>query len=83
MGASDARTGENVGRDSIDRRRLVFTADDDGDLVAVDARTGQDLWHFHLGSNLKASPMTFAVDGKQYITIAAGTNIFTFGLLDR
>lgn len=61
---------------------LVFTADDDGDLVALDARTGKDLWHFYMGSTLRSSPMTFSVDGKQYITIASGTNICTFGLFD-
>ena len=59
---------------------LVFTADDDGDLVALESKTGKDLWHFYMGSNLKASPMTFAVAGQQYVTIAAGTNLFTFAL---
>ena len=59
---------------------IVFTADDDGDLVAVDAGTGKDLWHFYMGSNLHASPMTFSAGGRQYITMAAGPNIFTFGL---
>jgi alcohol dehydrogenase (cytochrome c) len=59
---------------------IVFTADDDGDLVAVDARTGKDLWHFYMGSNLHASPVTFSAAGRQYITMAAGPNIFTFGL---
>jgi Glucose dehydrogenase len=61
---------------------LVFSADDDGDLVALDGRTGKALWHFYMGSNLHASPMTFSVDGKQYVTMAAGTNLFTFGLTD-
>jgi alcohol dehydrogenase (cytochrome c) len=60
---------------------LVFSADDDGDLVALDASTGKALWHFYTGANMHASPMTFGVDGKQYVTIAAGTNLFTFGLL--
>jgi len=61
---------------------LVFTADDAGDLVAVDASTGKDLWHFYMGSNLRASPMSFAIGGKQYVSIAAGSNIFTFALLE-
>jgi alcohol dehydrogenase (cytochrome c) len=59
---------------------LVFSADDEGDLVALDAKSGKDLWHFNTGSKLHASPITFAVDGKQYITIASGTNLFTFAL---
>ncbi|HMF75154.1 MAG TPA: PQQ-binding-like beta-propeller repeat protein [Bryobacteraceae bacterium] len=59
---------------------LVFAADDDGDLVAFDAEAGKPLWHFNTGSNLHASPMTFSVDGHQYVTMASGTNLFTFGL---
>jgi alcohol dehydrogenase (cytochrome c) len=61
---------------------LVFSADDDGDLVGLDARTGKALWHFYMGSNLKASPMTFSAAGRQYVTMAAGKNLFTFGLVD-
>jgi alcohol dehydrogenase (cytochrome c) len=59
---------------------LVFSADDDGDLVAIDALNGKPLWHFFMGSNAHASPMTFSVDARQYVTIAVGTNLFTFGL---
>jgi alcohol dehydrogenase (cytochrome c) len=59
---------------------LVFSADDDGDLVAFDAASGKALWHFFTGSNLHASPMTFGVDGNQYLAIASGTNLITFGL---
>jgi len=61
---------------------LVFTGDDDGNLVALDARTGKDLWHFSTGHSLFASPATYMVDGKQYVTIAAESDVFTFGLFD-
>ncbi len=60
--------------------RLVFSADDDGDVLAMDALTGKNLWHFYMGANMHSSPITFAVAGHQYVTIAAGTNLFTFGL---
>ena len=59
---------------------LIFAGDDDGNLVALDARTGEDLWHFSMGHSIFASPITWAIDGKQYVTIAAQSDVFTFGL---
>jgi outer membrane protein assembly factor BamB len=61
---------------------LVFTGDDDGNLVALDAASGRDLWHFSTGHTLYASPITYEVGGKQYVTIAAMSDIFTFGLFE-
>jgi alcohol dehydrogenase (cytochrome c) len=46
----------------------------------VDAKTGAPLWHFTTGQPIHASPMTYAVLGKQYVAIAAGTDIFSFAL---
>jgi alcohol dehydrogenase (cytochrome c) len=59
---------------------LLFFGDDAGSLEAVDAATGHPLWHFNTGQNISASPMTYAVDRVQYVTIAAGSDIFTFCL---
>ncbi len=61
---------------------LVFTADDDGSLIALDARSGEELWHFSTGHEMFASPMTFMAEGKQYVTIAAETDVYTFGLFE-
>ena len=61
---------------------VVFFGDDDGQLVAVDAKTGRHLWHYYMGQMLTASPVTFLVDGKQYVSIAAATDVFTFGLFE-
>ncbi len=61
---------------------VLFFGDDDGQLVAVDSKTGKHLWHFYMGQNLTASPITFSVDGKQYVTLAAATDVFTFGLFE-
>jgi alcohol dehydrogenase (cytochrome c) len=59
---------------------VVFFGDDNGALAAVDAKTGKALWHFHTNEILRASPMTYMVDGKQYVAIASGSNIIAFGL---
>ncbi len=59
---------------------LVFFGDDAGSLEAVEARTGRALWHFNTGQTMHASPMTFMVDGVQYVAIAAGSDVFTFSL---
>jgi alcohol dehydrogenase (cytochrome c) len=59
---------------------LVFFGDDSGSFEAVDAATGRALWHFNTGQQMRASPMTYAVDGVQYVAVAAGSDIFSFAL---
>ena len=59
---------------------LVFFGDDSGSFEAVDARTGKALWHFNMGQGVSASPMSYAIAGKQYVAIAAGSDIFSFAL---
>ena len=59
---------------------LVFFGNDDGSFSALDARTGRLLWHFPLSARWHASPMTYQVDGKQYIAVAVNGSILTFGL---
>ena len=59
---------------------LVFFGGDDGAFGAVDAKTGKPLWRFPANQLWKASPMTYLADGKQYVAIAAGSNIVAFGL---
>jgi alcohol dehydrogenase (cytochrome c) len=59
---------------------LVFFADDSGMVVAVDGANGKPLWEFQTSQLVKASPMAYQFDGKEYIAIAAGTNILAFAL---
>lgn len=59
---------------------LVFTGDSEGNFVALDATSGKALWHFQTGAAVYAAPMAFALDGKQYVAIAAGSSLYTFGL---
>jgi alcohol dehydrogenase (cytochrome c) len=61
---------------------VLFSGDDDGHLLALDAKTGKHLWHFNMGELLTASPITYEVDGKQYVAIASATAIFSFGLFE-
>ncbi|MCW5623305.1 MAG: PQQ-dependent dehydrogenase, methanol/ethanol family [Burkholderiales bacterium] len=51
---------------------LVFTGDQLGFLYAADAKTGEVLWRFQTGSGLNASPVTYAIGGKQYVAILSG-----------
>ena len=61
---------------------LVFVCDDQERFIGVDASNGKSLWQFPLNAVCRASPMTYQFDGKQYLSIASGTNILTFGALD-
>lgn len=59
---------------------LLFFGESSGGFAAVDAGTGKVLWHFETNHAIKASPMTYAIDGRQYVAIASGGNIFSFAL---
>ncbi len=62
------------------RGGLVFFGDDAQSFEAVDARTGTPLWHFNTGQNIHASPMTYAINGVQFVAIASGSDLFSFAL---
>jgi glucose dehydrogenase len=59
---------------------VVFYSDPNGAFVALGERDGKTLWHFNTYVGMKASPMTFAVDGKQFVAVAAGSVFLCFGL---
>lgn len=59
---------------------LVFYGDRSGAFVAVDAGTGKLLWHFKAGQSWRAGPMSYSIDGRQYIGVATDTTIMVFGL---
>jgi alcohol dehydrogenase (cytochrome c) len=59
---------------------LLFVGGREGFFQALDARSGALLWKASLGGEEAAGPMTYAVDGKQYVAIAAGHSLFTFAL---
>jgi quinohemoprotein ethanol dehydrogenase len=53
---------------------LVFRGKVDGNLMAHDAATGADLWSFQTGWGISAPPMTYSIDGTQYVVVASGGN---------
>jgi len=59
---------------------LVFTGDRQGYLIAFDDRTGKVLWKFQTGGPIVAPPISYALEGKQYVEVAAGGSILTFTL---
>ena len=61
---------------------LLFLGDNEGNLMAFDAARGENLWHFQTGSPIFAAPMSYWLDGKQYVVIPAGSALFAFGLPD-
>jgi len=63
-----------------DCRRIDFYGDGSGAFVAADAKTGKLLWHFNTGQTWKGGPMTYTIDGNQYIGVAAGNTILALGL---
>jgi alcohol dehydrogenase (cytochrome c) len=61
---------------------LVFTASRDGYAYALDAKTGELLWRASPGGQGANGPMSYAVDGEQYVAIGSGSGLFVFGLRD-
>jgi len=93
VSAMDPTTGKKVAQQSMDHGvtsgvtttagGLVFTTTTDGTIYALDDETLQPLWSFNAGSFSSAPPMTYAVNGKQYIAVLIGGNVQTRDLLNK
>jgi len=62
------------------RNGLLFSGTREGQFYALNAETGAPLWHFTTGGQINGGPVTFLVDGKQHIAVAAGAGLFVFSL---
>jgi len=90
--AVDPRTGERKWKfDQFDvtdsgllttASDLLFTGGREGYFYALDARSGAMLWKASLGGQVVAAPITFEVDGRQYVSVISGHTLVTFGLRD-
>ena len=61
---------------------LVFSASVDGYFYALDAESGAPLWQISLGGPVNASPMSYSVGDRQFVTMTIGNTLYTFGLDD-
>ena len=87
--ALNPKTGERVWEFTLENQPqagvmstaggLVFGGDEDGRFFALDEETGRQLWSASTGGRIAASPITYLIGDKQFVTIAAGAAVFTFG----
>ncbi len=89
--AIDSKTGAMVWKFSTTRGSnssgvlatrggVVFAATPEGEFIGLDAKTGKPLWHFRTGVAITASPISYAVDGQQFIAVSAGNMVYSFAL---
>jgi alcohol dehydrogenase (cytochrome c) len=61
---------------------LLFTGGREGYFHALDAKTGKLLWKASLGGQIVMAPITYQIDGKQYVSVISGHNLVTYALRD-
>jgi acido-empty-quinoprotein group A len=62
---------------------LLFSADTSGNLLALDPATGKTIWHLSAGGHMVASPMTYELDGRQYLIAAVQDVLYAFALPEK
>ena len=92
MKAMDPQTGEAVwSYDQYDvsdsgmlttASDLLFTGGREGYFHAIDARSGDLIWNVNLGGQIVMAPVTYMVDGIQYVSVISGNSLSTFALRD-
>jgi alcohol dehydrogenase (cytochrome c) len=61
--------------------KLLFTGDPSGNFIVYDPADGKILWHAHLVSTVSNGPMTYELDGRQYVVVGAGDTLYGFTML--
>jgi alcohol dehydrogenase (cytochrome c) len=59
---------------------IVFSGNAEGAFLAVDSRTGRQLYSYPMGAPVYSAPTTFMIDGRQYVTLATGSILTAFAL---
>ena len=60
---------------------LVFAGDGSNNFVALNATTGDPVWHANLGAPVGNGPITYELDGTQYVVVAGGDTLWAFAML--
>src|SRR5581483_1212043 len=63
--------------------KLLFSGDPSGNLIAWDPDSGRICWHFHLPASVSNGPMTYELEGRQYLVVGAGDTLYAFALMPR
>jgi PQQ-dependent dehydrogenase (methanol/ethanol family) len=75
-----ARSSIGASGNMVTAGDLVFQGIEDGGFYALDARSGETLFLFEAPRTIRASPLTYEVDGKQYVTVVATNTVITLAL---
>jgi len=59
---------------------VLFAGGREGYFWALDARTGAELWRANLGGEVASGPIAYSVNGREYISVSAGSTLFTYAL---
>lgn len=74
--------GNNFGAPGIlsTAGNIILSSEGSGHIVALNAQSGNKLWEFNTGRSIFAAPITYTVDGRQQISLVAGSEVYTFNL---
>jgi alcohol dehydrogenase (cytochrome c) len=72
--------GEHVSGMLTTGGKLLFAQDNSDNLMALDPATGKTLWHVPMGGRMVTSPMTYELDGRQYLLTPVQNVIFAWAL---
>lgn len=72
--------GESIAGILTTAGHLLFSADNSDNLFALDPSTGKTLWHLNAGGSLDASPMTYELEGRQYLIMPVQDTLYAFAL---
>lgn len=62
------------------RGGVIFASSAEGSFLALDTKSGSPLWRFKTGGGISGSPISYAVDGRQYVAVSAGNIVYSFAL---